>query len=85
MQSDVSQPQTKCYTLIWSNHKPDAALLCGSTYDQMIQSNAVAPIFFALNNKRLIKNSLFDINGRFNIFHIQYAFTSQRASLAETT
>ena len=34
---------------MWSNPKPDVALLCVTTNDQMVQSNVVTPIFKKYN------------------------------------
>ena len=45
LQSNVVRPRTKLHTLICLNPKPNDALLCVSTNDQMIQSNVVPPIF----------------------------------------
>ena len=44
LQSNVIQPNTKCYSLMWFISKLNVTLLCVSTNDQMIHSNVVPPI-----------------------------------------
>ena len=54
LQSNVVQPWTKCYTLIWSNPKSYVVLLCVSTIYQMIQSNVASPIIHRLSRLKYI-------------------------------
>ena len=47
---------------MWSNPKPDVALLCVTTNDQMVQSNVVPHIFKKYN--ATVKNAFSALNGR---------------------
>ena len=65
LQSNAVQPQTKYYTLMWSNPKPNVEIQCVSTKDQMIQSNVVPPISSLTWSRNILMSSqtkLFPIN-----------------------
>ena len=46
LHSNVVQPMTKCYSLMWFISKPIVTLLCGSSNDKMIHSNVVPPYIY---------------------------------------